>query len=64
MRTGHEYLKEVNQAINKYEEAILRREKKKLLGSKVSLQQDVDRARENLVNTVVKIVTEQRMAKT
>ncbi len=64
MRTGREYLQEVNRAINKFEDAIVHRENKKMLESKIPLQQDADRARENLVETVVKIVTEQRMAKT
>ena len=64
MRTGREYLQEVNRAINKFEDAIVHRENKKLLESKVTLQQDADRTRKNLVETVVKIVTEQRMAKT
>ncbi len=64
MRTGREYLQEVNRAINKFEDAIVHRENKKMLESKVPLQQDAARARENLVETVVKIVTEQRMAKT
>ncbi len=64
MRTGREYLQEVNRAINKFEDAIVHRENKKMLESKIPLQQDAARARENLVETVVKIVTEQRMAKT
>ena len=64
MRTGREYLQEVNRAINKFEDAIVQRENKKMLESKIPLQQDAARARENLVETVVKIVTEQRMAKT
>ncbi len=64
MRTGREYLQEVNRAINKFEDAIVHRENKKMLESKIPLQQDAARARENLVETIVKIVTEQRMAKT
>ena len=64
MRPGHEYLSEINKAINNYEDAIVHRENKKMLESKVTLQQDADRARENLVDTIVKIVTEQRLAKT
>ncbi len=64
MRTGREYLQEVNRAINLFEDAIVHRVNKKMLESKIPLQQDAARARENLVETVVKIVTEQRMAKT
>ena len=49
MRPGHEYLHEINTAINNFEDAVVHRENKKMLESKVSLQQDADRARENLV---------------
>jgi hypothetical protein len=61
MGQGREYLQRVNQAINEFEEAVVHRERKKLLESKVPLQQEANRARERLIKVVVDLVTEARV---
>jgi len=62
MGQGREYLQRVNQAINDFEEAVVHRENKKLLESKVPLQQEANRARERLIKVVVDLVTQARVA--
>ncbi|UCD25483.1 MAG: hypothetical protein JSW51_06090 [Gemmatimonadota bacterium] len=61
MSQGHEYVQRVQKALSEYEDAIVHREHKKLLESKVSVQQDADNARQKVVDTVVDIVTKVRM---
>ena len=61
MGEGHEYLKQVQDALRKFEEAVVQREKHKLLESKVARQQTVDHAREKVVEVVVKLVTAEKM---
>ena len=63
MREGHEYVHQLQKALSEYEDAIVHREHKKLLESKVSLQQDADNARQKVVDTVVDIVTKVRLGK-
>lgn len=63
MTKGHEYLSKIHSALREFEEAVVEREKFKLLESKVTRQQDVDGARQKVVDAVVKIVTEERMKK-
>jgi hypothetical protein len=58
---GREYVQQVQKALSQYEEAIVRREHKKLLESKVSLRQDVDTARQKVLDVVVDLVTKERM---
>lgn len=58
---GREYVQLVQKALSRYEEAIVHREHKKLLESKVPLQQEVDSARQNVLDVVVDIVTKERM---
>ncbi len=58
---GREYVQLVQKALSEYEDAIMRREHKKLLESKVSLQQDVDSARQKVLDVVVDLVTKERM---
>lgn len=58
---GREYVQQVQKALSQYEQAIVRREHKKLLESKVSLQQDVDTARQKVLDVVVDLVTKERM---
>ncbi len=60
MGKGHEYLQRLHQGLNDFEQAVVEREGKGLLDSKIPLQQDVDRARKRLVEEIVKIVTEAR----
>jgi len=58
---GREYVQLVQKALSRYEETIVHREHKKLLESKVPLQQEVDSARQNVLDVVVDIVTKERM---
>jgi hypothetical protein len=62
--TGKDYLHSVNEALRNYEDAIIQREKFKPLESKVTRQQDVDSARQKVVDVVVEIVTGERMKST
>lgn len=62
MGKGHEDLQRLQVKLNAFEDAIVRRENKGMLESKVPLQQDVDKAHKQVVETVVSLVTEARMA--
>ena len=53
----------VVEALEAFERAVTKRENKGVLGGKVSLQQEVDRAREQVLKVVAEIVTAERMAK-
>ncbi len=61
MGKGHEDLHRLHTALAAFEEAIVQREHRKALSSKVTHQQEVDRAREHVVTEVVKMVTEARV---
>jgi len=61
MSTGREDLQKVQQALSEFENSIVHREHKKMLESKVSLQQDVDAARQRVVDVVVELVTAERL---
>ena len=61
MGEGHGHLKLVQDALRKFENAVVEREKHKLLESKVARQQSVDHAREKVVEIVVKLVTDEKM---
>jgi hypothetical protein len=63
MGEGHEYLKQIQDALRKFEEKVVEREKHKLLESKVTRQQSVDHARQHVVDVVVKLVTAEKMKK-
>jgi hypothetical protein len=54
-------MQELQEALGAFEEAIVRRENKKLLESKVSLQQDVDKQRQKVVDVVVGLVRGQKV---
>jgi hypothetical protein len=58
---GKEYLHRIQEAISNFEVAIIEREKWKPFESKVMRQQDVDSARNKVVNVIVDLVTEERM---
>jgi cell division FtsZ-interacting protein ZapD len=58
MGKGHEFLRRINEVLDQFERAVVRRERKKLLDSKISLQQAVDSARQRLIETVVQVVKE------
>ena len=55
MSRGKEMMKKVQDALRSFEEAIVAREARRI-GSKVALQQDVDNARETVVDVVVALV--------
>ena len=61
MSQGREWVQQLQKSLSEYEDAIMHREHKKLLETKVSVQQDADKAREKVVETVVDIVTRVRM---
>ena len=61
MGEGHDYLKQVQDALRKFEEAVIEHQKHKLLDSKVARKQNVDHAREKVVEVVVKLVTAEKM---
>lgn len=62
MGKGQEYVRRVQAALDEFEQAVVRRENKTLLiDSKVPLQQDVDRARKQLMEVVAKVVAEERL---
>ena len=61
MGEGHEYLHQIHDALAEFEEAIVRRQKRKLIEAQVPLQQQVDNARQKVVDVVVKLVTAERM---
>lgn len=63
MSVGKEYLKQIHDALAAFEEAIKRRENPGFFAGKVGLQQDVDSARDKVVQAVVDIVTKDRMKK-
>ena len=61
MSVGKEYLRRIHEALAAFEEAIKRRENPGVLGTSVASKQEVDRARQNVVDVVVDIVTKDRM---
>jgi hypothetical protein len=62
MGKGQEYVKRVAEALDLFEQAVVRRENKKpLVDSKVALQQEVDRARTQLLEVIAKVVAEERL---
>lgn len=61
MSIGKEYLHQIHEALAGLEQAIKRREHPGLLGSKVPLQQEVDSARQKVVDVVVQIITQERL---
>jgi hypothetical protein len=61
MSEGREFLKKVQDALREFENAVVEREKHKLLESKVTRQQAVDNARDHVVDVVVKLVTAEKM---
>ncbi len=63
MGVGHDYLSRIHEALREFESAVCDREKFKPLESKVTRQQEVDHARHKLIETIVDIVTQERVAK-
>lgn len=58
---GREYLVRIHEALRGFETAVVDREKFKPLESKVTRQQEVDSARQQLIDTIVDIVTKERL---
>jgi hypothetical protein len=58
---GREYLTRIHEALRGFEDAVVEREKFKPLDSKVTRQQGVDSARQVLIDTIVDIVTKERL---
>jgi hypothetical protein len=61
MGKGKEYQQQINEALDAFETAIVRREQRSLLESKVPLQQEVDRARAKVLEVVAKVVAQERL---
>ena len=61
MSVGKEYLHRIQDALAEFEQVIKQKEHPGFTGSKVSLQQDVDKARQKVVDVVVDIITKDRM---
>lgn len=62
MTSGLEEQQQIVEALNEFEDAVVKREKR-LVGSKVPLQEEVDAARDKLLKIVVGIVVKERGAK-
>ncbi len=62
MSTGLEYQQQIIEVLTAFEQAVVKRQKR-LVGSKVPLQADVDAARDRLLKVVVDIVKKERAAK-
>jgi len=63
MSVGKEYLRRIHDALAEFEKAIKEHANPGVLGTSVASQQNVDRARQNVVEVVVDIVTKDRMQK-
>ncbi len=63
MSKGQEFLHRLHEALGAFEKAVVQREHKKpFIDSKVTLQQDVDKARQRVVDEVVALMKEAREA--
>ena len=60
MSVGKEHLQKLHEAMAQFEAAIKQREHRGFLSNKVSLQQDVDTARQRVVDVVVQIAVAER----
>ncbi len=58
---GKEYLARIHERLRNFEQAVMDREKFKPLESKIARQQEVDAARDKLIEIIVDIVTKERM---
>lgn len=60
MGKGHEFLHRLSETLMAFEQAVVKREHKRMLDSAVSLQQDVDEARQRVIEAAVEIAKEAR----
>lgn len=58
---GKEYLSRIHERLRNFEQAVVDREKFKPLESKVTRQQEVDTARDKVIEIIVDIVTKERL---
>jgi hypothetical protein len=58
---GKEYLSRIHERLRNFEQAVIEREKFKPFESKVTRQQEVDTARDKLIEIIVDIVTKERL---
>lgn len=56
MSKGKEFVRRLHQVLTDFEQAVVKREHKKLLDNPIVLQQDVDAARQRVVDTMVELV--------
>jgi len=63
MSVGKEYLRRIHEALAEFEAAVRQHANPGVLGASVASQQNVDRARQSVVEVVVDIVTKDRMQK-
>ena len=63
MSVGKEYLRRIHEALAEFEQAVREHANPGVLGASVAAEQNVDRARQNVVDVVVDIVTKDRMQK-
>lgn len=59
---GKEFLRRLTDALATFEQAVVRRERKGFLDSAVTLQQEVDSARQRVIEAAVEIAKEAREA--
>lgn len=57
---GKEFVRRLNETLIEFEQAVVRRERKGMLDSAVTLQQEVDKARQRVIETAVQIAKEAR----
>lgn len=60
MSVGKEHLQKIHEALASFEAAVKQREHPGFLGNKVALQQDVDTARQRVVEVVVQVALAER----
>ncbi len=57
MAKGHELLHRIQEALSGFEKAVVQREHKKpILDSAVMLQDEVDKQRQNVVDTIIQVI--------
>ena len=61
MSVGKEHLQKLHEALAGFEQALKQREHPGILRNKIALQQDVDTARQRVVEVVVQIVAAERI---
>jgi hypothetical protein len=60
MGKGQAMMQELQEALGAFEDSVVRREHKRMLESKVALQQEVDKRRQAVVDVVVGLIRGQK----